>query len=185
MILKILNFILILSLFVIFVPMAKAATVILYNGDSYDFSTNARGYLSGGDFYFGDHTVSGKFWANNLGQRGLQDLGDIGLLPLSEVSIPSTAKYVPGADLDYYLTQAGGYTQNSDEGNEVVILPNGRKWEPGSWFFGSDPEILSGSTIIVPTIYEVDTSVWPIIRDTFTIISSIAIIILTVQSLAR
>ncbi len=64
---------------------------------------------------------------------------------LGEVIIPSTAKYVPGEDLDYYLNQAGGFTQNSDRGNEVVILPNGRKWEHSGFFLIADPEIPSGS----------------------------------------
>ena len=120
MILKILNFILILSLFIIFIPIAKAATVILYNRDSYDFSTNTRGDLSGGDFYFGDHTVSGKFWANNLCQRGLQDLGDIGFLPLSEVSIPSSGYYrfgVLAAVNHTYVSLA----EEGEEGNYIVF----------------------------------------------------------------
>jgi len=120
MILKILNFILILSIFIIFIPIAKAETVILYNEDSYDFSTNTRGYLSGGDFYFGDNTGSGKFWANNLGQRGLQDIGDIGFLPLGEVSIPSSGYYQFGvlAVLNHtYVSIA----EEGEEGNHIVF----------------------------------------------------------------
>jgi len=120
MILRILNFVLILSLSVISIPMAKAATVILYNEDSYDFSTNTRGYLSGGDFYFGDHTVSGKFWANNLGQRGLQDLDDIGFLPLSEVSIPSSGYYRFGVLAVVNHTYVS-LAQEGEEGNHIVF----------------------------------------------------------------
>ncbi len=104
---------------------------------------------------------------------------------VGEVGIPATVKYKPGASLSYYINQAGGYTQNSDEGNEIVILPNGRKWEPSGWFFIPDPEILSGSVILVPTIYEIKRDAWPIIRDTFSIISSATIIILTVYNLTR
>ena len=104
---------------------------------------------------------------------------------VGEVGIPATVKYKKGASLSYYINQAGGYTQNSDKGSEIVVLPNGRKWEPSGWFFISNPEILSGSTILVPTIYEIKRDAWPIIRDTFSIISSAAILILTVYNLTR
>ncbi|GBD89843.1 polysialic acid transport protein KpsD precursor [bacterium BMS3Abin04] len=104
---------------------------------------------------------------------------------VGEVGIPATVKYKKNASLSYYINQAGGYTQNSDEGGEIVILPNGRKWETSGWFFIPNPEILSGSTILVPTIYEIKRDAWPIIRDTFSIISSATIIILTVYNLTR
>ena len=100
--------------------MAKAVTVILYNRDSYDFSTNTRGDLSGGDFYFGDHTVSGKFWANNLGQRGLQNIGDIGLLPLSEVSIPTSGYYRFGVLAVVNHTYVS-LAEEGEEGNHIVF----------------------------------------------------------------
>ncbi len=102
---------------------------------------------------------------------------------VGEVGIPATVKYKKGASLSYYINQAGGYTQNSDDGNEIVILPNGRKWEPSGWFFIPDPEILPGSIVLVPTIYEIKKDAWPIIRDTFSIVSSATIIILTVYNL--
>ncbi len=104
---------------------------------------------------------------------------------VGEVGIPATVKYKKGASLSYYINQAGGYTQNSDEGNEIVILPNGRKWEPSGFFLVPDPEILPGSVVLVPTIYEIKKDAWPIIRDTFSIISSATIIILTVYNLTR
>jgi hypothetical protein len=94
--------------------------IILYNEDSYDFSTNTRGHLSGGDFYFGDHTVSGKFWANNLGQRGLQDLGDIGFLPLSEVSIPSSGYYRFGVLAVVNHTYVS-LAQEGEEGKHIIF----------------------------------------------------------------
>ncbi len=120
MILKIFNFILILSVFVLFIPLAKAEVVTLYNEDSYDFSTNMRGHLSGGDFYFGDSTVSGKFWANNLGQRGLQDLGDIGLLYFNEVSIPASGYYQFGVLAVVNHTYVS-LAQEGEEGNHIIF----------------------------------------------------------------
>ena len=56
------------------------------NGDSYDFSTNNLGKYTGGDLYYS----SGKFWANNLKQKGVVDLGDIGNADLETVIIPSS-----------------------------------------------------------------------------------------------
>lgn len=88
-----------------------------------------------------------------------------------QVNTPSSVPYREGASLRYYIRQAGGYTRNADKGNIVVILPNGKKWEPSGFFLGSDPEILSGSTIIVPTrLPERDTTL-PLLRE----IASIAL----------
>lgn len=59
---------------------------VLKSTDSYDVSTNTVATLTGGDFYFSQ----GQFWANNSGQRGVVDLGDIGTTALDQVAIPST-----------------------------------------------------------------------------------------------
>ena len=59
---------------------------VLESTDSFDFSTNTLGWLGGGDLYYS----GGKFWANNLGQNGVVDLGNIGNVDLSTVTIPST-----------------------------------------------------------------------------------------------
>ncbi|HNB04056.1 MAG TPA: hypothetical protein PLV88_07165, partial [Methanoregulaceae archaeon] len=67
---------------------------ILEEDDSIDFSTNKLGYLSGGDLYYS----SGKFWANNLHQQGVKDLGDIGMVDLASVSIPKSGYTRFGVD---------------------------------------------------------------------------------------
>jgi len=59
---------------------------ILEDGDSFDFSTNNLGKFIGGDLYY----YQGKFWANNLKQKGVVDLGNIGEADLETVSIPNT-----------------------------------------------------------------------------------------------
>lgn len=59
---------------------------VLSEDDSFDFSTNIPGTLTGGDFYYS----GGKFWANNIDQKGVIDLGDIGDADLTTVSIPTT-----------------------------------------------------------------------------------------------
>ena len=104
---------------------------------------------------------------------------------MGEVGIPSSVPYKKGGSLKYYIDQAGGYTENSGRGYEIVILPNGKKWNPSSWFFIPNPEILSGSTIIVPTLIESESKFWPIVRDMAAVVTSTAILILTVNNLTK
>lgn len=59
---------------------------VVDDGDSFDFSTNTLGSFTGGDLYY----YQGKFWANNLNQKGVIDLGDIGEADLALVKIPSS-----------------------------------------------------------------------------------------------
>lgn len=58
----------------------------LHNQDSYDVSINSLGNVVGGDFYFYDEAL----WSNNVGQRGVKDLGNIGNVALDQVNIPSS-----------------------------------------------------------------------------------------------
>jgi protein involved in polysaccharide export with SLBB domain len=67
-----------------------------------------------------------------------------------QVNLPSSVPYKKGASLNYYLKQAGDVTDTGDEDKTVVVLPNRQKWEPSGFFLSPDPDILSGSTIIVP-----------------------------------
>lgn len=60
--------------------------VVLVNRDSIDFSTNTLGTLTGGDLYY----YGGKFWANNLNQKGVKDLGNIGAADLTTLNISKT-----------------------------------------------------------------------------------------------
>lgn len=92
-----------------------------------------------------------------------------------EVFVPSAVVYKKGASLSYYVKQAGGYRDEADAGRTVVSLPNGLKWEEG-WFIFPDPEILGGSTIIVPRKIEKEDKTLPILRDMVTIIASLAAI---------
>jgi protein involved in polysaccharide export with SLBB domain len=103
---------------------------------------------------------------------------------MGEVGIQSIIPYREGADLDYYIRQAGGYTSNSIDGEEIVMLPNGKKWESGGWFT-SDDEILSGSKIFVPMEIQVPTDPWKSIMRTTSIISSTAVLVLTYVTLTK
>ncbi len=56
---------------------------------------------------------------------------------------------------------------------------------PSSWFFIPNPEILSGSTVIVPTLIESESKFWPIVRDMAAVVTSTAVLILTVNNLTK
>jgi protein involved in polysaccharide export with SLBB domain len=102
-----------------------------------------------------------------------------------EVGIPSSVPYKKGASLSYYIKQAGGYLKNSAEGEEIVVQPNGKKWETSGWFFISNDEIESGATILVPSMIESNSDSWPVIRDIVTVVSSAAVLVLTVTNLTK
>ena len=94
--------------------------VTLADGDSYDFDEQLRGRHSGGDFYLS----GGKFWANNAGQRGLVDVGNLGGTPLESVGIPDTGYGSHG------VTAAANHTYVSlaatgEEGHHVVFRVQG------------------------------------------------------------
>ena len=99
--------------------------------------------------------------------------------------MPSTVPYKKGASLSYYVNQAGGYADNASKGNEIVIQPNGKKWEQSGWFFIPDEDILSGSTIIVPTRIQTPSQVWPAIRDVISVLSTAAVLVLTAKTLSK
>lgn len=67
---------------------------VLESGDSFDFSTNILGTYTGGDLYY----YQGKFWANNVNQKGVIDLGNIGNVDLATVKIPSSGYTRFGVD---------------------------------------------------------------------------------------
>jgi len=90
-----------------------------------------------------------------------------------EVFVPSAVLYKKGASLSYYLKQAGGVREEGDEGKTVVFLPGGKKWE-SSWF--ADPDILPGSSILVPRKIEKEDKTLPVLRDLATILASLAAI---------
>lgn len=93
--------------------------ITLNNKDSYDFSEGERGEITGGDFYLLDL----KFWANNEGQRGILDLGDIGQIPLNQVDIPSSGYNrfgVSAVEGHTYVSLA----QEGEEGNYIIFRIN-------------------------------------------------------------
>ena len=105
---------------------------------------------------------------------------------LGDVGIPCSVPYKKGMDVTYYIEQAGGYKETSAQGDEIVILPNGRKWKSSGFFLIPDENILSGSTIIVPTLIDNEnTDTWSYVRDTFTILSSAAVVVISIINIAK
>jgi len=89
---------------------------VLENRDSFDFSTNMLGTLTGGDLYYS----GGKFWANNINQRGVQDLGNIGNADLATVNITTSGytRFGVNAVVGHtYLSKA----QNEELGSYIVF----------------------------------------------------------------
>lgn len=74
-------------------PVGDVVTIRTRDGSkAYDFVNERESAdLHAGDFYFSGRRCP-QFWANNRGQRGLVDLGDVGV-PLDEIRPPSRARY--------------------------------------------------------------------------------------------
>lgn len=104
---------------------------------------------------------------------------------IGEVGIPSTVPYKKGASVNYYVKQAGGYIQTSAKGEEIVVLPNGKKWSSSGFFLFPDPDIHSGSVIYVPAYYEENKDSWPVIRDVVSVVTGAAVLVLTVTNLTK
>jgi polysaccharide biosynthesis/export protein len=64
------------------------------------------------------------------------------------VERPITIAFAPGKGVEYYLQAAGGPTADADPNGAAVILPSGR-YAPSRFLRG--PEVLPGSTIVVPS----------------------------------
>jgi polysaccharide biosynthesis/export protein len=67
------------------------------------------------------------------------------------VNSPGSVLYRRGAGLDYYLSAAGGFAHNADEGRVSVRFANGEARTKSKWlFFSSAPKPRPGSEVLVP-----------------------------------
>ncbi|MGH7638617.1 MAG: SLBB domain-containing protein, partial [Gemmatimonadaceae bacterium] len=73
------------------------------------------------------------------------------------VNAPTVVAYVPGRDLDYYISQAGGLTRNADNRRAFVTQPSGKR-ETKSW--GRIPRPLPGSLVEVPALDPAQRTNW-------------------------
>ncbi len=94
-----------------------------------------------------------------------------------EVFVPSAILYKRGENIDYYVEQAGGATDEADEGRIYAFLPGGKKWDGG--------DLLPGSSIFVPRKIEKEDRTLPIIRDLATILASLAAITVALVQVTR
>ena len=68
------------------------------------------------------------------------------------VNAPNVVAYVPGKDVDYYVSQAGGPTRKADDDRAYVTQPSGKRETKHSYWLFPDvvPKPKPGSTITVP-----------------------------------
>lgn len=81
---------------------------------------------------------------------------------IGEVNSPVSVQYKPGAGLDYYIANAGGYTRNADKSRVSVRYANGsaKVVSRTMVLFRSSPSPEPGSTVIVPAINPEDRTDW-------------------------
>jgi protein involved in polysaccharide export with SLBB domain len=97
-----------------------------------------------------------------------------------EVGYPTSLVYEPGLSIGDYVANAGGLTDKADKGQIRIVYSTGaaarvkRLWP--------DPEVQPGSTIIVPQKNEDAGVNWgEVIRDTTSILASLATVVLVVD----
>jgi protein involved in polysaccharide export with SLBB domain len=66
------------------------------------------------------------------------------------VLYPGYVAYRPGADLDYYVEQAGGYLASADDDRVAITGPDGRRQTVAQGLLRGSPVPLAGSEIFVP-----------------------------------
>lgn len=81
-----------------------------------------------------------------------------------EVWNPQQILYRYDGDVEYYINNAGGYTDNADQNNVRVINPDGSINRNNGWWFGSR-DILPGSTVVVPAKRETISATASIIQN--------------------
>jgi polysaccharide export outer membrane protein len=95
-----------------------------------------------------------------------------------QVVTPGDVPFVPGRDVEYYVTRAGGFTNDAEEGDVAVI-----KWTTRQWFEPGRTNIEEGDFIWVPPVVRRPASYWlAVIGQTTSIVSvALSIILLVLQ----
>jgi protein involved in polysaccharide export with SLBB domain len=96
--------------------------------------------------------------ANNLVMKP-GDMLEVGpketLVKISgEVYFPTKVTHVSGANIQYYLSRAGGLTEQAHRKHLYVVYPNGSVSKSHSYFFGlirTYPTITTGADIVIPS----------------------------------
>lgn len=84
---------------------------------------------------------------------------------VGEVNSPVSVRYKPGAGLDYYISNAGGYTRDADKSRVSVRYANGSAdvVSRNLLVFRSKPTPLPGSTVVVPELRPQDKTDWRLV----------------------
>jgi protein involved in polysaccharide export with SLBB domain len=70
-----------------------------------------------------------------------------------EVMFPTEVVFKQGADIDYYIDKAGGFTENAKKGKLYVLNANGSAAKTKRFlFFRNFPDVTPGAEILVPKI---------------------------------
>jgi len=98
---------------------ASARALTLGDQDSRDFKQGTTRPLVGGDFYLSiGPSGAAMFFANNAGQRGLIDMGDVSAIALGDIKPPDSGYYqfgVPAVEGHTYVALA------RDQGHFVIF----------------------------------------------------------------
>ena len=65
------------------------------------------------------------------------------------VNAPNVVAYVPGKDIDYYISQAGGPARNADNRRAFITQPSGKRETKNRWAARA-PQPMPGALVIVP-----------------------------------
>jgi polysaccharide biosynthesis/export protein len=102
------------------------------------------------------------------------------------VTFDSHVVHRPGAGLDYYVNQAGGYSENADRGRVTVTYKNGERSTVRRFLLiDRAPRIQPGSVIFVPAEEPSETGFdWDqFLTRTLTVLSTAATLIIAVSQL--
>jgi polysaccharide export outer membrane protein len=107
------------------------------------------------------------------------------ILVQGAVNSPGPVAYVPGKNLDWYVSAAGGYTQAGDSRHSYVTQPNGEREGVKRKAVLADevPKPLAGAVVFVPqkTAQEPGSNVLGVIATAAQVIATLATLIVVVR----
>lgn len=95
------------------------------------------------------------------------------------VMMPNTVTYIKGKDVGYYLSQAGGYSQNAKKSKKFIIYMNGQVDKVKKWSHKVEP----GCEIVVPN--KVKKNTFANAMGYTTSFSSLAMMVATIANLIK
>lgn len=101
-----------------------------------------------------------------------------------EVMFPVSFSYEPGKNVSYYISKAGGCTEEANTDRIRLVLPNGKAKDPKSFLWFDVSGVPAGSEIVVPRAKETGGIDWTeIIKNTSSVVSSVVMVIFVVDRL--